>query len=201
MIEQILAATARIVAEEGYERANVESICALIDLPTARFHEHFESKREAVLRAVEEFADRVIGDCSDAAAAANSWPEEVWAMSTVLTDWGACEPYFARLWFVEMAGAGEPARKLMGELLDTLAMFLDPGYERLADTGLKHGSLDEQIGDRLNAVLSNHIQRRSARTLPRIAPDFTRIALTPFIGDAEAERFVAERLAEEREAR
>lgn len=186
------------MAEEGYERASVKSICASYGISTALFQAHFASKQEAVLRTVEEFADRVIGDCKVAFEQAKSWPEGVWAVSTVFTDWGACEPCFARLGIVEMGGAGKPAQKLMGELLDTFAMFLDPGYDQFAYKGLKKGSLDEEIGDRLNAVLSEHIQRHSAQTLPRIAPNLTRTALAPFIGEAEAERFVEERLAEER---
>lgn len=197
--EQILAATAKAVAIEGYEQASVESICALSGIPTELFRAHFKSKREAVLKAVDEFADRVIGDCKVAFEKANGWPEQVWAVSTVFTDWGACEPYFARLGIVEMEGAGKPAKKLKDELLDTFAMFLDPGYEQLADKGLKKGSLDKQIGAQLDALLSEHIQRHSATTLPSIAPDLTRVALAPFIGEQDAERFVEERLAEEQQ--
>lgn len=197
--EQILAATAQVVAEEGYERASVESICTFLEILPEDFHAHFESKQAAVLCAVEEFADRVIGDCTRAAAKAESWPEEIWAASTVFTDWGACEPCFARLGIVEMAGAGRPAQVLMGELLETFAMFLRPGYEQSAHKGLEKGSLDGEIGERLNALLSEHIQRHSAKTLPRIAPDLTRIALAPFIGGGEAKRFVEERLAEEQQ--
>jgi AcrR family transcriptional regulator len=196
--EQILAATAKVVATEGYEQASVESICALIDIPTERFEEEVESKQQAVLRAVDEFADRVIGDCKLAFEKATSWPDAVWAVSTTFTDWGACEPCFARLGIVEIRGVGESGQRLIGELLETFAMFLDPGYEQFADKGLKKGSLDTQMGERLLALLTEHIQRHSAKTLPRIAPELTHIALAPFIGDAEAQRFVAKRLAEER---
>lgn len=176
----------------------MESICTFLEILPEHFHAHFESKQAAVLCAVEEFADRVIGDCTRAAAAAESWPQEIWAASTVFTDWGACEPCFARLGIVEMAGAGRPAQVLMGELLETFAMFLRPGYEQSANEELKMGSLDKQIGERLNAMLSEHIRRHSAKTLPRIAPNLTRAALAPFIGSAKAERFVEDRLAEER---
>jgi AcrR family transcriptional regulator len=208
--EQILAATANVVAAEGYEQASVEAICALVGIPPQRFFEHFESKRAAVIVAVEEFADRVIGDCRDAAVAAKSWPEGIWAASTVFTDWGACEPCFARLGIVEIAGAGRPGQVLMGELLTAFATFLHPSSsETHAERELKMGmememgmgmdSRDKEIGERLLALLHEHIVRYSAKTLQRIAPDLTRIALAPFIGDAEAERFVAKRLAEERQ--
>ncbi len=194
----MLAATAQVVAEEGYEQAGVESICAPLGISTELFQEHFTSKQKAVLDAVDEFSDRVIRDCKVAFEQAESWPMGIWAVSTVFTDWGACEPHFARLALVEMGGAGEPAQELLGELLHTFAMFLDPGYEQFAEKGLTKGSLDEEIGNRLNAFLSEHVQRHSAETLPRIAPDLTRMALEPFIGSEAAERFVAEKVAAER---
>jgi AcrR family transcriptional regulator len=197
--EQILAATAKVVAAEGYEQAKIESICALVGISTERFREEVKSKQEAVLRAVDAYTDRVIGDCKAAFEEATNWPQAVWAVSTVFTDWAACEPCFARLWIVEMAGAGEPAQKLMGELLDTFSMFLEPGFEQLGRKGVEKGSLGEKIGERLLALLHEHIVGHSAKTLPRVAPDLTRIALTPFIGEAETERLVAERLAEEQQ--
>jgi AcrR family transcriptional regulator len=204
---QIYAAIATAIARRGYKKATVKWICSLAGIPIELFQAHFKSKQQAVLETVEEFADRVIGDCTVAfeKAADNNWPWQIWAVSTVLTDWGACEPYLAYLAIVGMRDAGKPAQELMDELLDTFARFLQPGYEQFASKGLKQGSLDKEIGGQLLALLREHLQRRPrhsrspARTLPSIAPDLARIALAPFIGEAEAERFVAERLAEEQQ--
>jgi AcrR family transcriptional regulator len=202
--EQILAATAQVVAEEGYEQATVESICAPLGIPTDLFQAHFKSKQEAVLSAVEAVVDYVMPDCQKAFVAAKSepkgvwsWPEGVWAATKVFTDWAACEPSFACLGIVELPRAGLQGEKLTLDLIDTFALFLAPGYELLGEQSAI-GSLDAEVGEQLLQTLRTQIERDSPQSLPGIAPELARIALAPFVGAAAAERFVAEKVAAER---
>jgi AcrR family transcriptional regulator len=188
--ERIHAATAAEVAAVGYEQARVEAICAIAEISVEIFHEHFSGKLEAVLSAAESIADHVMADCHVTFAAAQSWPEGVWAAARVLTEWGASEPAFARLVFVELPKAGPQAAELMDSLIDAFALFLAPGYRVVGEREVPAGSLDTEIGDELLARLREHVLRESPRTLPTIAPELTRVALAPFLGEAAAERFV-----------
>lgn len=195
--ERIHAATAAVVAAEGYERATVEAICAAAEISTQSFAEHFRGKLEATLSAVESAADHVMADCRAAFASAPGWPEAVWAATGVFTDWAACEPAFARLALVEMPKAGRPAQELMRSLIDAFALFLAPGYRLAGGLAIPPGSLDAAIGEAELALLREHVLRESPETLPAIAPELASAALAPFLGARGAQRFVAERVAAE----
>jgi AcrR family transcriptional regulator len=193
--ERIHAATAAEVAAVGYDQARVESICAIAEISVETFHEHFPGKLEAVLSAAEAIADHTMADCRAAFAAAQNWPEAVWATSGVFTEWGACEPAFARLAFVEMDKAGSQAEELMDSLIDAFALFLAPGYRVAGEREIPVGSLDAEVGHKLLALLREHVLRESPQTLAGIAPELTRVALTPFLGEATATRFVQQMVA------
>ncbi len=188
--ERIHAATAAEVAAVGYEQARVEAICAIAEVSVETFHEHFSGKLEAVLSAAETIADHTMADCRAAFAAAHSWPESVWAISAVFMEWAASEPAFARLVFVEMLQAGPQAIELMDSLIDAFALFLAPGYRVAGERAIPAGSLDAEIGNELLALLRDHVLRESPQTLPKIAPEATRVTLAPFLGEPAATRFV-----------
>lgn len=188
--ERIHAATAAEVAAVGYEQARVESICEIAEISAETFHEHFPGKLEAVLSATEAIADHTMADSRAAFAAAQSWPQAVWAACAVFLEWGACEPNFARLVFVEMGKAGPQAEELMDSLLDAFALFLAPGYRVAGEREIPAGSLDAEVGDELLALLREHVLRESPQTLAGIAPELTLVALTPFLGEPAASRFV-----------
>lgn len=194
--ERIHAATAAEVAAVGYEHARVESICTIAEVSQETFHEHFPGKLEAVLSAAEAIADHTIADCRAAFAAAASWPEAVWSACAVFMEWGACEPEFSRLVFVEMEKAGPQAVELMDSLLDAFALFLAPGYRVAGKREIGAGSLDAEVGSQLLALLRDHVLRESPQTLPRIAPELTRVALAPFLGEAVANDFVQRMVAQ-----
>jgi AcrR family transcriptional regulator len=189
--ERIHAATAAVVARAGYEQASVKEICRLADVSPETFAEHFADKRQAVLSAVEAAADSVMGACHAAVAGARSWPEAVWLAALAFTDWGASEPDFCSLALIELVKAGPQADELLCSLVDAFCLFLAPGYE-LAGGSLPAGSLDAAIGADLLALLRKHMRKDCAQTLPQLAPTLVRVALAPFLGAAEAQRFVAE---------
>jgi AcrR family transcriptional regulator len=196
--ERIHAATAAAVSAGGYAQAGVEEICARAEVTPTIFHEHFRGKDEATLSAVEAVFDHIMADCWAAAAECSDWPECVWAVLSTLTDWGACEPSFARLAVVEMFETGQAANDLMDSLMDAFCVFLAPGYELVDASRHPAGSLDGQVGSEILALLRAHLAQHSARTLPAIVPELALSALTPFLGSAEAELFVAAKVAGER---
>lgn len=198
--ERIHAATAAAVLAAGdYRQTSIEAICAIAEVSAATFEEHFPDKLAAALSAVETFADHVMADCHAAYAAAEDWPEAIWAVMAVATDWGASEPAFARLALVEIATAGAPAQELTDSLLDAFCLFLAPGYELDPQHRLPAGSLDEEIGAQVLALLRGQAQRESPQSLPKIVSALTHVALDPFIGRGATERLVVRQLAAEQE--
>jgi AcrR family transcriptional regulator len=201
--EHIHAATAVAVAAAGYEQTSVQAICAIAEISPETFAGQFTGgKPEAVVGAVEEAFEQAMTDCQAAFEAAASWPEGVWAVICVLTDWCASEPAFAKLGLFEIKKADLGATKLADSMMDTLCLFLEPGYdlagERLVPMLSLDGSiqsLERKISADICAIVQKHLLREPPQTLPAIVPELARTALAPFLGPEATERFVAEQLA------
>lgn len=190
--EQIQAATVRAVAAKGYQATSVRDICVEAQISARKFHEHFTSKEEAVLTAVEAGVDQVMGACHDIADSAFSWPDAVWDGLEDFIEWMVCEPAFARTTIVELLAIGPPAIELLRSLMDAFAIFLKPGYE-LVDTP-EPGLLDEAITGHVFELLHTHLSHDSVETIRSIHPELVRITLTPFLGPDATESYIASRL-------
>lgn len=190
--ERIQAATATAIAATGYEQTTVEAIRSIAEVSPEVFDECFSDKAKEAVLAVEAASDQAMGECRLLAAAASSWPESIWAVLTVLTDWGVCEPAFAQLALVEVAKAGPEAVELMDSLIDTFGLFLSGGYRHARPQPLPVGSLDFEIGAEALAVAHRHVLYESPETLPTIRSELAKVVLSPFLGADEAERLIAE---------
>ncbi len=193
--ERIQAATARAIAAKGYEACTVEDICIEADIPVGTFHEHFKSKQEAALSALEAGVDQVMMDIREIFKSAPSWPEAVWEGFGFYLEWGAREPAFARLAFIEMMTAGEAALDLLQSLMDAFAMFLEPGYALAPAGGPSRRLVDEAVGNAVFGLVHEHILREGPETLPSIRPELVRAILVPFLGAEATSAFIAERSA------
>lgn len=193
--EQIQLAAVKVVARKGYQAATVREICAEANISARSFHEHFPSKQEAVFSGVEAGVDRVMGFCQEVYRGAHSWPDSVWDGMNAYVEWAENEPAFARTGIVELLSAGPAAIELMQSLMEAFSIFLQPGYDLLEPAAA--GSLDQPVTQRFFELLYVHITTKSIETVHTILPDLVRTILTPFMGPAATEEFIARREAEE----
>jgi AcrR family transcriptional regulator len=193
--EQIQLAAVRVVARKGYQATTVREICAEANISARSFHEHFPSKQEAVFSGVEAGVDCAMGFCQEVYRGAPSWPESVWDGMDAYLEWAENEPAFARTGIVELLSAGPAAIELTQSLMEAFSIFLQPGYELLDPSAA--GSLDRPVTQRFFELLYVHITTKSIETVRTILPDLVRTILTPFMGPAATEEFIARREAEE----
>jgi len=193
--EQIQLAAVRVVARRGYNAATVREICAEAHISARSFHEHFASKQEAVFSGVEAGVDHVMGFCQQIYRSSLSWPDSVWDGLHAYVEWTQNEPAFARTGIVELLSAGPAAIELTQSLMDAFSIFLQPGYDLLDPSAA--GSLDQPVTQRFFEVLYLHITQHSVETVSTILPELVRTILTPFMGPAATEEFIAKREAAE----
>ena len=193
--EQIQLAAVRVVAAKGYHDTGVRDICAEANISARSFHEHFSGKQEAVFSAVEAGVDRVMGFCQEVYKSSPSWPDAIWDGMQAYVEWTRNEPAFARTGIVELLSVGPAAIELMRSLMDVFSIFLTPGYELLDPSAA--GSLDQPVTQRFFELIYLHITQHSTETVPTILPELVRTILTPFMGPAATEEFIAEREARE----
>jgi AcrR family transcriptional regulator len=189
--EQIQAAAVRVVARKGYGTATVRDICAEAHISARSFHEHFASKQEAVFSGVEAGVDRVMGFGQQIYRSSPSWPDAVWDGMHAYVEWTQNEPAFTRTGVVELLSAGPAAIELTQSLMDAFTIFLQPGYELLDPSAV--GSLDQPVTQRFFEILYLRITRHSVEAIPAILPELIRTILTPFMGPAATEEFIAQR--------
>jgi AcrR family transcriptional regulator len=192
--EQIQVAAIQVIAAKGYQVASVRDICAEAHISVATFHKHFSDKQEVALSAVEAGLDQLMGYCQAAFQTAPNWPDAIWDTMEMCIDWAAHEPAFATATTVELLAIGPDARELLRSLLDAFALFLAPGHE-LLESPTTH-ALDKIIGERVFELLYTHLLHNPPETLGMLLPEVARTALTPFLGPAVTEQFIARRQAD-----
>src|ERR1700730_5732348 len=190
--QRIEAATARAIAVHGFQATTVEDICNEAQISPETFHEHFKNKQEAAMSALETSADQVMTDLREIFKATATWPEAIWESIGAALEWMVHEPAFTRLALVEMLSAGEPALELLQSLMDAFAMFLEPGYELLAEKTSSKRIVDETVSNAIFGLLYEHIAREGTEALPDLRPELVRTILTPFLGAEQAAAFVAQ---------
>jgi AcrR family transcriptional regulator len=191
--ERIQSATARAIVAHGYAETTIEDICAEAQISQKVFYEHFKSKQDAAMSALETSVDQVMLELRETFNAASTWPEAIWDTTDAVLDWMVHEPVFTRLGLVEMLVAGEAALELLQSLMDAFAMFLEPGYKLAPEQASSKRLLDETVANAIFGLLHKHVVREGTENIQTLLPVIVRMAITPFLGAEQAAAFVAQR--------
>lgn len=187
-----LDAFVRTVAREGYDRAGIEEVLALAEVPEPVFYEHFEDKQDCMLAALDEQI-RWIGDTIfERVEGSTSWSERVRLGLQALLEALACDPEGARLTLVECLGAGDPAIARIRSAMASFVPALEQGRHRAgADGGVPDIShlppqTSEAIVGGIASILHRHALDGEVAALPALLPDLLYFALMPYLGHERA---------------
>ena len=189
--ERILGAVVELVAEGGYRATTVTAILKRAGTSKLTFYEHFESKQDAFLAALDaglaEAGERVAAACGgsgqDFAARAD-------AGIGALLAFCAERPALARAAILEAPKLGAAAGDRRAAALAAFAPLFagarkSGGGEALPD-GLEQTTLDGLYWLLYEALLSGKPKR-----IEKLRPALVEFALLPFLGPAEAARAAA----------
>ncbi|HEX4435839.1 MAG TPA: TetR/AcrR family transcriptional regulator [Solirubrobacteraceae bacterium] len=187
--ERIMRAVAALCCEQGYGKLRVPTITTRAGVSNQTFYEHFKNKHDAFLACYDRVSRRALAAVLASFQAAPSWPEAVRASLGTLLEHIAAEPEFARLGLFEVLAAGPEARRRAQARTEAFTVMLTPGSpggEVTAPTVM--GAL---VAGGVWGVIQHHIIHGRGARLPELTPQLTYVALTPFIGAAEAARVAA----------
>jgi AcrR family transcriptional regulator len=193
--ERIQAAAARAIAARGFQETTVRDICAEAQVSEEDFHKHFKDKQAVAMSALEAAVDQMMMDLRETFKAAPTWPEAIWDTTAAALDWMVSEPAFARLGLIAMLVAGEAGLELLQSLMDTFAMFLEPGYELAPAQAPSRRLVDEAVANAVFGLLHERVVREGPEAAPAILPELVRTILNPFLGAEAAGELVAQRSA------
>jgi len=183
---RILDALVQTVARSGYERTSVERVSRLAEVPEPVFQEHFESKEDCLLAALDELIGALQRIVLERVAGRGPWSERVrLGLQTLLTAL-ACHPDGARVALVECLSAGEPAAARMRSAVASFVPALEEGRAQAADTGHLPPQASEAVAGGIAAILHRHVLEGHTVELPALLPDLLYFALMPYVGHDRA---------------
>jgi AcrR family transcriptional regulator len=181
--ERIARATARLVAQDGFEAVGIPAISAEAGTSNRAFYEQFDDKRDAFLAAFEAMASDALSAVSKVFLEADSRAQGVGAGLRALLEYTADHDLFARLAYIQLPTAGLSVVDRAEWGLDSFASLFTPvGHEESGAPLVKH--IQTGVAGGIWTVIQHEIARDRGWMLPALAPELTRIAMKPFSGAA-----------------
>src|SRR3954469_16590610 len=129
--ERILQALTLEAAEVGYLRTTIDQIVKRAEISPSMFYNHFQSKEEALLAAIDSAGARLVATVLPSFRRAPEWPLGVQIAMRALFNQLAARPALAQLLMVEVYAAGPAALERREEALRPLgAIWLGAGRQR-----------------------------------------------------------------------
>jgi AcrR family transcriptional regulator len=190
--DRLIAACAQTVERHGYADASVARIIEAAAVSRRTFYEHFSSKEDCFVATYDTVMDNLRHRMVAAAERAGEWPRNVPAALDEMLRFFAAEPALARLCMVDTLAAGPPVSNHHRETVATLAPILQAG--RIEAQGGEGPLLDteEAVMAGVVSLITRWIVVGRSEQLTELLPDATTVALTPFLGVADAGRIAAD---------
>ncbi len=190
---RILAATAELIAEQGYQETTMEEIVRRAKVGYKTFYKHYPDKEAAFLALLEAANDRTIGRIEEAYEREEGpWVDRVGAALGVLFADVAEHPAVARAALVEAVAAGPEAAAKHEAALKRLAPLLRPGRELNPRQAELPESLEETLAGGIVWVLGQRLIGGEADKLRGLLPETLEFVLRPYVGEDEAAREAGE---------
>jgi len=133
----------------------------------------------------ESFADQAFAAAADAyAATPHGWERAVQSAIAALFEFLVTHPARTTACVAGESGAGPDALARRDRLIDRFAGLLRPGFA--AADRPPPPVVAEAIGGGIYELVRSHVLERRLDQLPAAIPDATVVALSPFLGPAEA---------------
>jgi len=193
---RMLDAVTRAVVDKGFARVTVTDVVSRAEVSRRTFYEQFANKEDCFLAAYEAGAQAVIADILAAVAEVSDedWRTRTRVALEAFTAALARSPEFARVFLIDVLGAGRKAVELRLRVYDLFA-------ERLRGLALRAGEEDDSVGPvsdltlralvgGIGELIQRHILTTGADSLGELAPALTEIATQAIEGARTAEMAV-----------
>lgn len=192
--ERILYATADVAANKGYAAATIADITSIANVDRRVFYANFPDKQQAFLAIHELGFQQLMAVCASAYFSGPSWPERTWEGIRAGTHFNAAYPVLSYIGFVESHAVGSPAIQRVEDSYAAFKMFVQEGYMSTT-TPLPRAVLDA-ISATIFEIGYYHSRRHQIHRLPRLTPHAAYLVLAPFLGRAETNDFIDEKLSQ-----
>lgn len=189
--ERILAATIELVAKRGYRGTSVDHVVKAARVGYVAFYALFDDKADCFAAAFE----RILADAREELAREVSpdlpWPEQICRGLAVLVGRIAADPARARVALVEAQAAGPDAYRRYERAMDLATPKLREGRALRATEAPLADTLEEAVVGGLVWLFHQLLVRGRGEEAELLLGEAVQIALSPYLGEAEARRIAA----------
>jgi AcrR family transcriptional regulator len=175
--ERLFAALVAIVADKGYEATRVEDLLDLSGVSRSAFYEHFDDKQDCLLAAVDAFLEPTVrGIVYD-----ESQPHgEVRARRVLdaLIERIVDQPAAARMCFVEVFAAGQPAIEQFERAIDAFQAFVAASYGEMPGREGMPPEIVRAVVGGLRKVMHTRLYRGDQDELRELEPQLWEWAIS-----------------------
>lgn len=184
--ERMLEAMAFAVAEKGYAATTVADVVARAGVSRKTFYEQFANKEACFFAAYDAGVELLIEDLARAIAGAGDWWAALQAGTRRYLDAMAENGAFARTFLIEILAVGPDSLERRAAVHQRFADLLAAAHNAARGDlpplpEIPERSFRACVGA-INELVTDHLTRRSAETLPELLDELIAIQLALFTG-------------------
>jgi AcrR family transcriptional regulator len=180
---RIVLSTIDLIVEQGYQAMTITEISQRASVSLTTFYNHFASKQEAFMAAVDEAERQVFEITLPVYRRAPDWPHAARDVIYAFFAFNATHPEISRLGGLQVFSGGADGLDRHEAATARFGTAISPGYDQSPGTSPIVG---EAISGSLAALIYQQIRRRGPERLYEVAGIASFLALAPFIGADEA---------------
>jgi AcrR family transcriptional regulator len=192
--QRIMFAAARLAEEKGYNATTIGDITKSARVDGRVFYDMFANKQEAFMAVHEMGFQRVMEVTAGAFFAGSTWPERNWEAARAFAQFLEGNPLITNVGFVEASAVGPGALQRVEDSHTAFAMLLAEGYQHIGENGRPSRLALEATIATIFETVYHQARARGAPRLSRLVPHFSYLALSPFLGAAQANVFIDQKL-------
>jgi AcrR family transcriptional regulator len=185
---RIFGATAELVAKRGYHGTSIDLITKTARVALSTFYENFETKEDCFVAAFDDAVADAREQLAEALDPEQPWAQQIAAWLETFLGLVIASPAEARMCLVEAQGAGPALLDRYEATLEALVPKLREGRELAGARKLPERAELGILGG-VVWVLQQRIVRGQFDQISTLFPELLQIALRPYLGPIEAERF------------
>jgi AcrR family transcriptional regulator len=189
--ERLFEATVELVAKRGYRNTSVDQIVKSARVGYVAFYDLFDGKETCFLAAFDRIVEEAAEAVAEAIASEEEWPGQIAAALGCLIDLAIADPKRARIALVEVQAAGPTGHARYEEIVDRAVPLLREGRQLSEEAAQPSETLEEAVLGGIVWIVQQQLVKGELREADPLLQESIQIALSPYIGDAEAKKVAA----------
>ena len=193
---RIMFAAAQLGTEKGFNATTIGDLTKVAGVDTRAFYARFASKQDAFMAAHELGFQEVMAVTACAFFTAASWPERSWEAGRAFTQFLEKNPAIAYMGFVEAYTLGAGATQRVEDSHIAFTIFLQEGVQNHPQENPLSRAALEAVITTIFELVYLQIRAGAKLKLSGLLGHMAYLWLAPFLGSAEANRFIEAKVGE-----